>query len=121
MSQFYWIVLITILSPYLHLLLPLISKIGIFLLVIWIITGCLSNSITLKPKRKRYGLEEPAKKKCKIEDYTEFLDSSIPIQRLQKSILQVLHEMIVSGFQKVSTKFQVPSEHLKSVNRYFSD
>jgi hypothetical protein len=120
MSQFYLIVGITILSPYLNLLLPWISRIGLLLLVVWIITGILNSSFEYTPTVKRFGLNLQSYKKRKetIGDYTEFLDSSLPMERLQKSILEGINEIVVRGCQKLSPNIQVPTEHLKSVNRY---
>jgi hypothetical protein len=120
MSQFYLIIGITILSPYLNLLLPWISKVGLLLLVFWIITGILNSSFEITPTVKRYGLNLQGyrKKKEKIGDYTEFLDSSLPMERLQKSILEGINEIVVRECQKLSQNIQVPTEHLKNVNRY---
>lgn len=120
MSQFYLIVAITVLSPYLKLLIPLCSKIGLFSLVIWTISGYLNSFLQVKQVKQRYGIIGQVKKSNEtLQDYIEFFDSSLPLERLQISIIHVLDQVI----QKVFTGLllddlsESPTAHLKSINR----
>lgn len=121
MSQFYIIVGMTVLSPYLKLLVPLVSKIGLLFLMIWIIVGFLNSSLEFKQRKKSFGIiGKTQKRREKLQDYTDFLDSSLPLERLQKSILHVMDNIIVKGFSFLKLKdveLEPPTCHLKSINK----
>ena len=116
MSQYgIFLVGITI-SPYLHLFIPFLAKIGLFLLGIWTITGLLNSNLKSLEIKKKFGLVFPPRKIQNLQEITEFLDSSLPLQRLQKSILLLLDNLVVQGLKiPLKMELQSPTCHLESI------